>query len=162
MIIHRHTLDGVEQFVEILARTFVLHGIILQIFRSDAALADDTGRERVGIHLVHTLTKTCNQIAEGFQLRGRGTAQSQTVSRGLVHHLPERHLVLGGCGNQFAFGGFANTARGKIDDTPQGLVVVGIAYHADVGKRIADFSTLVEGQTAMNMVGYIRETHCLL
>ena len=55
---------------------------------------------------------------------------------------------------------WADTAADR--GSAQGLVVVGIAHHADVGKRIADFSTLIEGQTTVNMVGNIRETHCLL
>ena len=56
----------------------------------------------------------------------------------------------------------SNTACGIVDDAPQGLLIVRIGHHTEVGYHVLDLLALVEAQTSIDTIGNTILAHLFL
>ena len=118
--------------------------------------------QRVGILCGHATYPTLNQFTEVLYLRHRALAHLHGEQHGLLDHLPQTDAVGLGCLYDLAHRRVADASRRIVDDTLEGLLVVGIGNQTEVGNHVLDLLTLIEAQSAIDTVRDIVLEHLLL
>ena len=104
----------------------------------------------IGILAIEAHAPAVNQLTEIIDL-GEGALADIEMGR-LGHHLPERLAFLRSRIHNPGKRGVANTARGIVDDTLQGLLIIGIDHHTEIGNHVLDLLALVEAQAAIDAI----------
>ena len=82
--------------------------------------------EHVGILCFLARAPPFYQQPESLHLFSRAGADVEIKEHGLTDYRPERHAVCGGSLYYLVERGIANATSGIVDDTLQGLLVVGV------------------------------------
>ncbi len=68
---------------------------------------------------------------------------------------PDGALLFGGRSFQLRKGGIADSPGGIVDHSFEGFVVIGVDDHPEPGEQVFDLLTLVEGESAIDLVGNV-------
>ena len=118
--------------------------------------------QRVGILCRYASYPALNQFSKRLYLRHRSLAHLHGEQDGLLDHLPQTDTIGLRCLYDLAHRRVADASGRIVDDTLEGLLVVGIGYQTEVGYHVLDLLALIEAQSAVDPVWDIVLQHLLL
>ena len=116
----------------------------------------------ISIFLFDALLPAHYQLLKSLELALRAFCQLQVEDNGLRNHLPQADAMPIGCLYDLTHRRISNTASGIVDDAPQGLLIVRIGHHTEVGYHVLDLLALVEAQTSIDAIGNTVLAHLFL
>ena len=142
VLFHEGT-DTIHQFLKVLLPRDVVGLVSLEHFVAQAALAHDLHAQRIGVHRISLGMESLDKLAESVDTRARSSIYTKCLCIGL-QGLPHGQLMEGGIGENTVHGGLPDAACRSVDNTLEGLLVVGVHSKAEVGNDILDLLALVE------------------
>ena len=155
-------LHTAQELLQVLLPRQVLRIVRAVDVLADAALHDDAVSQLIGILLPQALLPSFHQLSEGIKLGHRAFAEFQVKHDGLLDDTPQADTMrIGRLGNP-THRRVTNASCRIVDDATQGLLIVRIGHHTEVGNDILYLLALVEAQSSINPVGYAVLAHLLL
>ena len=146
-------MHTVHQFLHVLLTADALDGAVLHEVGHDAALLHHHAAQFIGIQLGGLLDEAVHEVVETIQFGKRALVDGKVIFGRVANHGPQTHATVRCGGHNLAHGGVANAACRIVDDTLEGLLIVGIDGQTEVGDDILDLLALVERQAAIDAVG---------
>ena len=155
-------LHAAEELLEVLLSGDVLGVVAAVDVAADTARHNNIVAQLISILHGQTLTPAIYELTERLNLRERTFIDIEGKQHGLGDDAPQADAIAVGGTHNLVYRRVADAACGIVHNTLEGLLVVGVSHHAEVGNDVLDFLALVERQTAVDAVRDIVLAHLFL
>ena len=154
--------DGGKELVHVLASADAFRCAVGGKVCGDAGTFENEARQSQHVGLLYFVLKSRHHVVKTFEGSHRTSAGFESHLFGCSDDLPKTFLCLQGGFAESGQRGVPDASSGIVDDSEEGFVVVRVGNEAEIGKNVFDFLSLIEGLSAIDLIGHTDRLQCFL